>query len=166
MSNSGDSTDFGSVKSAPLLDVGRGNAPLKSEIMELFSDIYDSGWFIGGPHVKQLEQSVAEAAGAKYAVGCASGSDAILVSLMAFNIKAGDRVICPSFTFFATASAIRRLGAEPVFVDIDPVTFNLDVEQVKLAITPKTKAIIPCIYLANVLTWIRSWSLRSDLTFM
>lgn len=143
MSNSGDSTDFGSVKSAPLLDVGRGNAPLKSEIMELFSDIYDSGWFIGGPHVKQLEQSVAEAAGAKYAVGCASGSDAILVSLMAFNIKAGDRVICPSFTFFATASAIRRLGAEPVFVDIDPVTFNLDVEQVKLAITPKTKAIIP-----------------------
>ena len=133
----------GSDNSAPLLDVGRGNAPLKAEIMELFSDIYDSGWFIGGPHVKQLEESVAEATGAKYAVGCASGSDALLVSLMAFDIKAGDRVICPSFTFFATASAIRLLGAQPVFVDIDPVTFNLDVEQVKSAITPKTKAIIP-----------------------
>ena len=146
--NTGDSKDFSvhspsTVDSAPLLDVGRGNAPLKAEIMELFSDIYDSGWFIGGPHVKQLEQSVAEATGAKFAVGCASGSDAILVALMALDIKAGDRVICPSFTFYATASAISRLGAEPVFVDIDPVTFNLDVEQVKSAITPKTKAIIP-----------------------
>lgn len=146
MTISSDSSDFGSVKevtNAPLLDVGRGNAPLKAEIMELFSEIYDSGWFIGGPHVKQLEQSVAQATGAKFAVGCASGSDAILLSLMALDIQAGDRVICPSFTFFATASAIRRLGAEPVFVDIDPETYNMDVEQVKLAITPKTKAIIP-----------------------
>jgi len=143
MTSSNNAKNSGSVQSAPLLDVGRGNAPLKSEIMDLFSDIYDSGWFIGGPHVKQLEQSVAETTGAKYAVGCASGSEALLVSLMAFDIKTGDRVICPSFTFFATASAIRRLGAEPVFVDIDPITFNLDVEQVKLAITPKTKAIIP-----------------------
>lgn len=146
MTISNDSSDFGSAKevtSAPLLDVGRGNASLKAEIMELFSDIYDSGWFIGGPHVKQLEESVAQATGAKFAVGCASGSDAILLSLMAFDIQAGDRVICPSFTFFATASAIRRLGAEPVFVDIDPLTYNLDVEQVKSAITPKTKAIIP-----------------------
>lgn len=143
MSSSNDLLSSTSVESVPLLDVGRGNAPLKSEIMELFSDIYDSGWFIGGPHVKQLEESVAKATGAKYAVGCASGSDALLVSLMAFDIKPGDCVICPSFTFFATASAIRRLGAQPVFVDIDPVTFNLDVEQVKQAITPKTKAIIP-----------------------
>ena len=137
------SNNSDSVNSAPLLDVGRGNAPLKAEIMELFSDIYDSGWFIGGPHVKQLEETIAEVTGAKYAVGCSSGSEALLVSLMAMDIKAGDRVICPSFTFFATASAIARLGAVPVFVDIDPVTFNLDVEQVKRAITPKTKAIIP-----------------------
>ncbi len=143
MTKTNDSKRSGSVDSAPLLDVDRGNAPLKAEIMELFSEIYDSGWFIGGPQVKQLEESVAAATGAKYAVGCASGSDALLVSLMAFDIKAGDCVICPSFTFFATASAIRRLGAQPVFVDIDPVTFNLDVEQVKQAITPKTKAIIP-----------------------
>jgi dTDP-4-amino-4,6-dideoxygalactose transaminase len=132
-----------SVTSAPLLDVGRGNAPLKAEIMELISEIYDSGWFVGGPHVKQLEESVAEATGAKFAVGCASGSDALLVALMTLGIGEGDRVICPSFTFFATASAITRLGAEPVFVDIDPATFNLDIEKVEQAITPKTKAIIP-----------------------
>jgi dTDP-4-amino-4,6-dideoxygalactose transaminase len=143
MSISRDPSNPSSVNNVPLLDVGRGNSPLKAEIMELFSDIYDSGWFIGGPQVKQLEQSVADATGAQFAVGCSSGSEALLVALMAFDIKAGDRVICPSFTFFATASAIHRLGAEPVFVDIDPVTFNLDVDQVQKAITPKTKAIIP-----------------------
>jgi dTDP-4-amino-4,6-dideoxygalactose transaminase len=143
MSISRDPSNPSSVNNVPLLDVGRGNSPLKAEIMELFSDIYDSGWFIGGPQVKQLEQSVADATGAEFAVGCSSGSEALLVALMAFDIKAGDRVICPSFTFFATASAIHRLGAEPVFVDIDPVTFNLDVDQVQKAITPKTKAIIP-----------------------
>lgn len=131
------------VTSTPLLDVGRGNAPLKAEIMELISGIYDSGWFVGGPHVKSLEEKVAAASGAKFAIGCASGSDALLVSLMALCIGKGDRVLCPSFTFFATASAITRLGAEPVFVDIDPVTFNIDPVQLELAITPKTKAIIP-----------------------
>jgi len=143
MSNLKDTNSNQSVTSAPLLDVGRGNAPLKAEIMELISEIYDSGWFVGGPHVKQLEASVAEATGAKFAVGCASGSDALLVALLTLGIGEGDRVICPSFTFFATASAITRLGAEPVFVDIDPATFNLDIEKVEQAITPKTKAIIP-----------------------
>ena len=143
MSNLKDANSNQSVTSAPLLDVGRGNAPLKAEIMELISEIYDSGWFVGGPHVKQLEASVAEATGAKFAVGCASGSDALLVALLTLGIGEGDRVICPSFTFFATASAITRLGAEPVFVDIDPATFNLDIEKVEQAITPKTKAIIP-----------------------
>ena len=143
MSNLKDTNSNQSVTSAPLLDVGRGNAPLKAEIMELISEIYDSGWFVGGPHVKQLEASVAEATGAKFAVGCASGSDALLVALLTLGIGEGDRVICPSFTFFATASAITRLGAEPVFVDIDPATFNLDIEKVEQAITPKTKATIP-----------------------
>ena len=143
MSDLNDTSTHQSVTSAPLLDVGRGNAPLKAEIMELISDIYDSGWFVGGPHVKQLEESVAEATGAKFAIGCASGSDALLVALMTLGIGEGDRVICPSFTFFATASAITRLGAEPVFVEIDPATFNLDIQKVEQAITPKTKAIIP-----------------------
>ena len=143
MSDTNNTNSNQPVTSAPLLDVGRGNAPLKAEIMELISEIYDSGWFVGGPHVAQLEASVAEATGAKFAVGCASGSDALLVALMTLGIGKGDRVICPSFTFFATASAITRLGAEPVFVDIDPVTFNLDIPKVEQAITPKTKAIIP-----------------------
>lgn len=131
------------VTSAPLLDVGRGNRPLKDEIMEAVSDIIDSGWFIGGPHVKQLEDTVAEVCQTEFAVGCASGSDAILLALMAAGIKPGDEVICPSFTFFATASAIHRLGGKPVFIDIEPTSFNLDVSQIESLVTPKTKAIIP-----------------------
>lgn len=131
------------VNSAPLLDVGRGNQPLKSEIMEVFSEIIDSGRFIGGPHVQNLENAVAEISQAEYGVGCASGSDALLLSLMAINVQPGDEVICPSFTFFATASAIHRLGGIPVFVDIEPTTFNLDVTRLEELITEKTKAIIP-----------------------
>lgn len=131
------------VTSAPLLDVGRGNQPLKEEIMASISDIIDSGWFIGGPHVKQLEQQVAAASQTEFAVGCASGSDAILLALMAIGIKPGDEVICPSFTFFATASAIHRLGGTPVFVDIDPGSYNLDVSKIEELITENTKAIIP-----------------------
>jgi dTDP-4-amino-4,6-dideoxygalactose transaminase len=131
------------IKSVPLLDVGRGNAPLKAEIMSAFSDIIDSGWFVGGPHVKSLEQSVAQVSGVEHAIGCASGSEALLLALMAINIQPGDEVICPSFTFFATTSAISRLGATPVFVDIDPDTFNVDPAKLAALVTPKTKAIIP-----------------------
>ncbi|MFT5304049.1 MAG: dTDP-4-amino-4,6-dideoxygalactose transaminase [Mariniblastus sp.] len=131
------------VTSTPLLDVGRGNQPLKAEIMDAVSEIIDSGWFIGGPHVKALESKVAEASQTEFAVGCASGSDAILLALMAVGIQPGDEVICPSFTFFATASAIHRLGAKPVFIDIEPTSFNLDVSAIESLITDKTKAIIP-----------------------
>lgn len=131
------------VSSVPLLDVGRGNQPLKAEIMESFSEIIDSGRFIGGPFVQFLEQSVAEISHAKHGIGCASGSDALLLALMAVNVQPGDEVICPSFTFFATASAIHRLGATPVFVDIEPESFNVDVEKLADCITEKTKAIIP-----------------------
>ena len=131
------------VDSVPLLDVGRGNQPLKSQFVAAFDEILESGRFIGGPFCQQLEEKVAAASDAKYAVGCASGSDALLLALMAIDIQPGDRVICPSFTFFATASAIDRLGAVPVFADILPGTFNLDPEHVESLITPKTKAIIP-----------------------
>lgn len=131
------------VTSVPLLDVARGNQPLKSEIMEAFSSIIDSGRFIGGPYVEALEQSVAQVSDAKFGIGCASGSDALLLALMAIGIQPGDEVICPSFTFFATASAVDRLGAKPVFVDIDPVTLNLDVAKIENLITPNTRAIIP-----------------------
>ena len=131
------------VSSAPLLDVGRGNLPLKDEIMEAFSEIIDSGRFIGGPHVQNLEHSVADVCQTEFAIGCASGSDALLLALMAIGIEPGDEVICPSFTFFATASAVSRLGGVPVFVDIEPSTFNLDYTQLESLVTEKTKAIIP-----------------------
>ena len=132
-----------SLNSVPLLDVCRGNQPLKQEIMETISEILDSGRYIGGHHCKCLEQSVQELCQTEFAVGCASGSDALLLALMAGDIGPGDEVICPSFTFFATASAIERLGAVPVFVDIEPGSFNLDVELVAKAVNSRTKAIIP-----------------------
>lgn len=131
------------ITSVPLLDVGRGNDPLKAEIMQSISEIIDTGRFIGGPFNQFLENAVADISGAKYAIGCASGSDALLLALMAFDIGPGDEVLCPSFTFFATASAVARLGAKPVFVDIDPVTFNIDPNCIEAKITSKTKAVIP-----------------------
>jgi dTDP-4-amino-4,6-dideoxygalactose transaminase len=129
--------------SVPLLDVGRGNRELRDEILAAMSRVVDSGRFLFGPDVAQLEQSVARLSGVEHAVACASGSDALLLALMALDIGEGDEVIVPSFTFFATASAVWRLGARPVFVDIDPKTFNIDPERIEEAITPLTRAIIP-----------------------
>src|SRR5687768_13389110 len=131
------------VKSVPLLDVHRGTEPLRSEILAALTRVVDSGRFLFGPDVGQLEASVAEICGTEHAVACASGSDALLLALMALDIGEGDEVIVPSFTFFATASAVWRLGARPVFVDIDPRTLNLDPTLIEEAITPLTRAIIP-----------------------
>ncbi len=127
----------------PLLDVGRGNRPLREEFLEAMARVVDSGRFLHGPEVKDLEQGIAEFTGAKHAIGCASGSDALLLALMALDIGPGDEVIVPSFTFFATASAVWRVGARPIFVDIDPQTFNIDPRAVARAVTDRTKAIIP-----------------------
>ena len=113
------------------MDFQRGNSPLKAEILETISSIIDSGRFVGGPFCQQLEQMVSEECQTEFAVGCASGSDALLLALMAIGVEPGDEVICPSFTFFATASAIHRLGAKPVFVDIDPQNFNLAPSQIQ-----------------------------------
>jgi dTDP-4-amino-4,6-dideoxygalactose transaminase len=134
-----------SKKSAPvpMLDVGRGNLPLKREFLEAIERVIDSGRFLHGPEVTDLESTVANLCGTKHAIGCASGSDALLLALMALDVEPGDEVIVPSFTFFATASAVSRLGAEPVFVDIDPMTYNLDPECLEGSITARTKAIIP-----------------------
>ena len=103
----------------------------------------DSGRFVLGPECNQLEEAIAKICGTRHAVACASGSDALLLALMALGIGPGDEVIVPSFTFFATASAVSRLGATPVFVDIDPATFNIDPSKIEAAITRATKAIIP-----------------------
>lgn len=131
------------IPTVPLLDVPRGNAPLRDEIIAAITIVVDSGRFLFGPDVQKLEAECARRSGTKHGVGCASGSDALLLSLMALDIKPGDEVICPSFTFFATASPVSRLGATPVFVDIDPVTFNIDPAALEAAITPNTKAVIP-----------------------
>ncbi len=127
----------------PLLDVGRGNGPLREEFMSAIGDVIDSGRFLYGPDVTELENEVAELCQVDHAIGCASGSDALLLSLMVLGIGAGDEVIVPSFTFFASVSCIERLGAKPVFVDIMPDTFNIDVDAVEAAITRNTRAIIP-----------------------
>jgi dTDP-4-amino-4,6-dideoxygalactose transaminase len=130
-------------KPVPLLDVNRGNAALREQILKAITDVVDSGRFLHGPHVSELEQKVAEICEVKHAIGCASGSDALLLALMALNIGPGDEVIVPSFTFFATASCVERLGAKIVFADIEPDTYNISVSHVESLITRRTKAIIP-----------------------
>lgn len=127
----------------PLLDVCRGNAAVRDEMLQALAEVLDSGRFLHGPQVTQLEQAVARMCNAPHAIGCASGSDALLLALMVLGIAPGDEVIVPSFTFFATASCVARLGAKMVFVDIDPRTYNMHPAAVEAAITPRTRAIIP-----------------------
>ena len=127
----------------PLLDLHRENGPLRAEILAAIADVFDSGQFVLGPPVRQLEQAVAQFCQTSHAIGCASGSDALLLALMAAEIGPGDEVIVPSFTFFATASAVSRLGAVPRFVDIEPASFNIDLDAIEKAISPATKAIVP-----------------------
>ena len=127
----------------PLLDVVGGNAPLRDEILDALAKVVDSGRFLHGPECRAVEAEVARRCQVPRAISCASGSDALLLAMMALGVGAGDEVIVPSFTFFATASCVWRVGAQPVFVDIDPETFNLDPKQVEAAITRATRAIIP-----------------------
>ncbi|MFH1266438.1 MAG: DegT/DnrJ/EryC1/StrS family aminotransferase, partial [Planctomycetota bacterium] len=127
----------------PLLDLGRQYAPLRQQIAEALLRVCDTGQFVLGPEVDTLEKNLAAYCRVGHAVGCASGSDALLLALMAFDVGPGDEVILPSFTFFATASAVTRLGARPVFADIDPVTFNVDPEAIARLVRPATKAILP-----------------------
>lgn len=127
----------------PLLDLAEQNAKLRPEIEAALGRVLDANGFILGSEVKALEDELAAYCGTKYAIGCASGSDALLLALMALDVNAGDEVITTPYSFFATVSAITRLGAVPVFVDIDPATYNLDVSKVEAKITARTKAIQP-----------------------
>ena len=127
----------------PLLDLKAQFRSLHAEILAEIQTVCDEQGFILGPRVVAFEESVARYIGSRYAIGCASGSDALLLSLMAMGVKAGDEVITIPFTFFATAGSISRLGAKPVFVDIQADTFNIDPALIERAITPRTKAIIP-----------------------
>ena len=129
--------------SVPLLDVNAQNLPLEAELQAAFSKVLHSGRFIMGPEIEVFERDVAAMVDAKHGISVSSGTDALLLALMALNIGPGDEVICPAFTFFATAGAVSRVGAVPVFADICPVCFNLDLADTQRKITPKTKAIIP-----------------------
>lgn len=129
--------------SVPMLDVNRQNAPLLEEIEAAMAQVARTGAFVHGPACREFEAAMADYCGTQHAVGCASGSDALLLALMVLGVGPGDEVIIPSFTFFATAGAVSRLGAKPVFADILPDTFNLDPNEVARKITPATKAIMP-----------------------
>ena len=131
------------IMSVPLLDLKQQHAHLREELRAALDRILDSQQFVLGEEVRLLETELARYSATRHAVGCASGSDALLLALMALDIKAGDEVITTPFSFFATASAIARTGATPVFVDIEPRTYNLDPSLVEAAITPRTRAIMP-----------------------
>lgn len=131
------------TQAVPLCDIQASFQRFQPEIETALSRVLASGQVILGPEVAALEEEVAEYCGVRHAVGCSSGSDALLLALAGLGIGAGDEVIMPTFTFFATAGAVRRLGAWPVFVDIDPLTFNIDPGRIEERITDKTKAIIP-----------------------
>ncbi len=127
----------------PLLDLKKQNDALRPQIDAALARVLDSNGFILGGEVAALEDELAEYCGTRFAIGCASGSDAILLALMALGVGPGDEVITTPYSFFATVSSITRLGATPVFVDIQPTTFNIDISQLESKITSRTKAIEP-----------------------
>ena len=130
-------------RTLPTLDLKRHYAQIKDEIDEAIRGVVESQYFILGPEVKAFEAEAARYLDVKHAVGCASGSDALLLALMALDVKPGDEVITTPFTFFATVSAITRLGAKPVFADIDPKSFNIDARRAAEALTARTKVFLP-----------------------
>ena len=127
----------------PLLDLGPIHRPIGAELRDAVLGVLESNRFVGGPELESFEREIAAYCGSHHAIGVSSGTDAIIASLMAFDIGAGDQVIVPSFTFFATAGSVRRLGAQIVFCDIEPRTFNLDPTKLDKLITSRTRAVIP-----------------------
>jgi dTDP-4-amino-4,6-dideoxygalactose transaminase len=127
----------------PLLDLDAPYRPLRDALLAAIARVCDSQRFIMGPEIDGLERELSVQLGVRHAIAVSSGTDAVLLALMALGIKAGDEVVTTTYSFFATAGAVVRLGARPVLVDIDPVTFNIDPAQAVAAITPRTTAIVP-----------------------
>ncbi len=127
----------------PLLDLKAQYKTIKTEVDEALIRVAESQYFILGPDVEKLEKDICNYTGAKYAIGVSSGTDALLLALMALDIKPGDEIIVPTYSFFATAGVVARLNAVPIFVDSDPTTFNIDFNQLEKVVTEKTKVIIP-----------------------
>ncbi len=121
------------------IDLKTQQARLKDKIDAGIQRVLDHGQYILGPEVTELEEKLAAYVGAKYCISCANGTDALQIVQMAFGIGPGDEVITPGFTYIATAETVAILGATPVYVDVNPKTYNLDVEQLEAAITPRTK---------------------------
>jgi dTDP-4-amino-4,6-dideoxygalactose transaminase len=131
------------MRKIPMLDLKTQYASLAGEIESAVKTVLEGQQLILGPEVKELEKELAAYCQCEYAIGCASGSDALLLSLMAFGVGPGDEVVTTPFTFFATVGSVVRLGAKPVFVDIEPETFNMDVRQLASVVTERTRVIMP-----------------------
>ncbi len=129
--------------SVPMLDLGAQYDRIKNELTEAVTEVFETQGFVGGPNVQGLEQEIAQFLGAEHALAVASGTDALILALRAVGVKPGDEVIATTFSFFATGGAIANAGATPVFVDIDPATYNIDPTQIEARITERTKAILP-----------------------
>ncbi|MEM7812402.1 MAG: DegT/DnrJ/EryC1/StrS family aminotransferase [Planctomycetota bacterium] len=127
----------------PFIDLKAQYKTIKAEIDAAVAEVFESQYFVLGPNVTGLEEEIAAYTGATHAIGCASGTDALILALQALDIGPGDEVITSPFTFFASGSSIHRVGATPVFVDIEPDGFNIDPEKIEAAITERTKAIMP-----------------------
>lgn len=131
------------IQPIPLLDLRAQYATIRESVKEALDSVLDSQYFILGPEVQALEAEVASYSECAFGIGVSSGTDALLIALMALDLQPGDEVILPSYTFFATAGAVARLGGVPVFVDIEPETYNIDPAKIEAAITEKSRALIP-----------------------
>lgn len=144
MNSSPAAPDPAQVKmNVPLLDLHAQYEGLREEMRAAVERVMESQQFILGPEVAELEKEIAAYSRVRHAIGCANGSDALLLALMALDVKEGDEVITTPYSFFATASAVTRLGARPVFVDIDPQTYNIDAGRIEAAMTERTRAVMP-----------------------